>query len=160
MTKLPPIANHFGMFMADQKAKEKAKKDRVLPEGVTDKGNSRILSKEQEMNTALAYLLSDVIYQIMYILCDQMQSAGMDLRHETKYRFNELFKAASAFKNKALMVSKDVELLGNDKVFDDYFEDSEWLGNIITMLYNVSRTEPGAQMKIKSFIEQLSAKHK
>lgn len=158
MTKLPPIANNFALFMADQKAKEKAKRDRTLPEGLHDKGNPRVLSEQQTKDTALAYLLSDVIYQIMYNLCEQMQGAGMDLRHESKRRFNELFKSADSFKNKAMMVSRDVSLLGNDKAFDDYFHDSEWLRDVIQILYNRAHVSEDSMVKIRAMLFNMPQK--
>ncbi len=156
--KLPPIAQHFGQFMADQEAIQRAKKERKLPEGIQDKGLDRILSEQQIKETSLAYLLTDVIYQIMFQLCEQMQRGGMDLRHETKRRFNDLFKAAESFRDKAMRIAKDIELLDNDKVFDDYFQDADWMAEVIRILYQRACVSDDAKLRIRSLLFNLPQK--
>lgn len=106
----------------------------------------------------MAYLLSDVIYQIMFDLCEQLQSGGTDLRHESKYRFNDLFKAAQNFRDKALRISRDVTVLKKDQAFDDFFEDSEWLRETIELLFNRVLATEDAKVRIKALLFNLPGK--
>lgn len=124
MSDVPSIVNHFTIYLADQMEKDKSLKERRLPEGLKSKPNS-IISPECNKDVALAYLLSDVIYTLMWDVCRQLQESGSDLRFETKRKFNELFRAAKLFKDKASAMSKDFELLGNSGSYDELFEDSE-----------------------------------
>lgn len=97
---------------------------RISPRFLKAKPNFK-MSPECNKDVALAYLLSDVIYTLMWDVCRQLQESGSDLRFESKGKFNDLFKAAKGFRDKAAMLSKDFELLGDTKSFDELFEDSE-----------------------------------
>ncbi len=124
MSDVPSIVNHFTIYLADQMEKDRSLKEKRLPEGLKSKPNFR-LSPECSKDVALAYLLSDVIYTLMWDVCRQLQESGSDLRFETKRKFNELFRAAKLFKDKASAMSKDFELLNNSGSYDELFEDSE-----------------------------------
>lgn len=156
---MPPITKHFAIYMAQQSEKERSQRERRLPDNLPVRHREQpITSKQQEM-TALAYLLSDVIYQIMFDLCEQMQSGGTDLRHETKYRFNDMFKAAKLFRDKAKRISNDITLLKNcDSVFDDFFEDSEWICDVIKILYNRVQVSDEARVKIRAMLFNMPEK--
>lgn len=152
---MPPIAKHFSHYMAVQSEKERSQRERRLPDNLPVRHSEQpITSKQQEM-TALAYLLSDVIYQIMFDLCEQLQSGGTDLRHESKYRFNELFKAAQNFRDKALRISRDVAVMKSDRAFDDFFEDSEWLRGTIELLFNRALATADAKVRIHALLFNL-----
>ena len=79
--KLPPIAKHFALYMAQQAERERSQRERRLPDNLPVRHNEPPITEKQKEMTALAYLLADVIYQIMFDLCEQMQSGGADLRH-------------------------------------------------------------------------------
>lgn len=91
----------------------------------------------------------------MFDLCEQMQSGGADLRHESKYRFNELFKAAQNFRDRASRVSRDVAVMKSDRAFDDFFEDSEWLRETIELLFNRALATEDAKVRIQALLFNL-----
>lgn len=124
MNDVPPIVDHFSIYLADQMEKDKSLKERRLPEGLKAKPNFK-MSPECNKDVALAYLLSDVIYTLMWDVCKQLQESGSDLRFETKRKFNDLFKSAKAFRDTASRLSKDFELLKDPSSYDELFEDSE-----------------------------------
>ena len=152
---LPPIAKHFSHYIAVQSEKERSQRDKRLPENLPTLHSEQPITKKQQEETALAYLLSDVIYQIMFDLCEQLQSGGADLRHESKYRFNELFKAAQNFRDRASRVSRDVAVMKSDRAFDDFFEDSEWLRETIELLFNRALATADAKVRIHALLFNL-----
>lgn len=152
---MPPITKHFSLYMAQQSEKERSQRDKRLPENLPTLHSEQPITKKQQEMTALAYLLSDVIYQIMFDLCEQMQSGGTDLRHESKYRFNEMFKAAQNFRDRASRVSRDVAVMKSDRAFDDFFEDSEWLRGTIELLFNRALATEDAKVRIQALLFNL-----
>ena len=157
-SNMPPIAKHFSHYMAVQSEKERAKSEKRLPENLPTLHSEPPITEKQKEMTALAYLLADVIYQIMFDLCEQLQSGGTDLRHESKYRFNELFKAAQNFRDRASRVSRDVAVMKSDRAFDDFFEDSEWLRETIELLFNRVLATEDAKVRIKALLFNLPEK--
>lgn len=153
--KLPPIAKHFALYMAQQAERERSQRERRLPDNLPVRHSEPPITEKQKETTALAYLLADVIYQIMFDLCEQMQSGGSDLRHESKYRFNELFKAAQNFRDRASRVSQDVAVMKSDRAFDDFFEDSEWLRETIELLFNRALATEDAKVRIQALLFNL-----
>ena len=158
--KLPPIAKHFAIYMADQSEIQKAMKEKRLPEKLTPIKPPYPFTKKQEYDVALAYLLSDVVYQIMFDLTKDFLLSSGDLRHKSKHRFNEFFKAAQLFKDKASVLSKDIDDLQNrDSIFEDYFEDSSWLRETIELLFNRAIVSEDNRNRIKALLFNLPEKN-
>lgn len=135
-----------------------ARSERRLPTNLSDLGIPSLITKEQEESTALAYLLTDVVYQIMFDMCEVMQRQGSDLRHETKRRFNEFFRSASDFMNKSVRVSRDISLLSNtDVAIDSFTSDSDWLKDVVCCIFHKYVASPDASFKDKvmSMVQKL-----
>ena len=157
---MPPIAKHFAIYMADQSEIQKAKSEKILPEKMMVRKSTYPITKQQQKDTALAYLLTDVVYQIMFDLCEEFLKSGADLRHDSKRRFNEFFKAAQLLRDKASRLSQDISDLDNsEKAFEDYFEDSSWLRETIGILFKKASVSEENRVRIRSLIFNLPDKN-
>lgn len=156
---IPPIAKHFAIYMADQSEIQKAKSEKILPEKMIVRKSTYPITKQQK-NIALAYLLTDVVYQIMFDLCEEFLKSGADLRHDSKRRFNEFFKSAQLLRDKASRLSRDISDLDNsEQAFEDYFEDSSWLRETIEMLFKKASVSEDNRIRIRSLIFNLPDKN-
>lgn len=157
---MPPIAKHFAIYMADQSEIQKAKSEKTLPEKMMVRKPVYPITKKQQKDTALAYLLTDVVYQIMFDLCEEFLKSGADLRHDSKRRFNEFFKAAQLLRDKAASrLSRDISDLDNsEQAFEDYFEDSSWLRETIDILFKKASVSEENRVRIRSLIFNLPDK--
>lgn len=154
---IPPIVTHHSLFLTAQKdadEKQKARKEGRLPENLTPFHRGAELPGKCGEQTAIIYLLTDVLYQALFDLCGQMQEYGVDLRHETKRRFNDLFKAARLFQSASNRANFEVFKL-SEQAIDSYFEDVQWLREIIELLYNRSRGSEDAHTRIRALLFNL-----
>lgn len=152
------MKNDVNVFVSKQKELSMAKKEYRLPNDLpcTCRGGSEVITDKDASDTTLAYLLTDVVYQLMFSLCERFQSHGIDLRHVTKRRFNEMFKAAKDFRDKSMRLSQDIELLqDSDSCYDAYFCDSEWLYEVIMLLYQKAKFNDENKLRIRSFLFNL-----
>ena len=87
-----------------------AKRQHRLPENLSAGGDKFTLTKRHAHLTALAYLLADVSYTIMFDLCAELLKHGKDLRHETK-RYNEELEKRNKVNNMFFDENTDADLL-------------------------------------------------
>lgn len=154
---IPPIAIHHSLFLTAQKdaeEKRKARQEGRLPQELTPFRRGAELPETCNSRTAIVYLLTDVLYQILFELCEQMQERGLDFKHDAKRRFNELFRAAKAFRAAANRANLEVFKLSEQTV-ESYFEDTQWFREVIELIYDRSMGTRDAHDRIRALIFNL-----
>lgn len=159
---IPPIVKHHSLFLStqrDNEEKSKARKIGRLPDNLTPYLRDSQVPETANAQTAIAYLLTDVLYQILFELCEQMQKHGLDLKFEAKRRFNDLFRTAKAFRAAASKANEAVFTLREQDI-DNYFNDVIWLREIIELLYDRSMGTTDAHDRIKALLFNLPSPQK
>lgn len=87
-------------------------------------------SKREEALTKLIFQLGDVLYVLMQENLKSMRSKGLDLKHDTKYRFNRLMETLEQSKVACTRFTRDIGAL-DDKQMDQFFIDSDQLRELI-----------------------------
>lgn len=144
--------------MTDAYELSEAKRQHRLPENLSAKGGEFTLTKRHAHLTALAYLLADVSYTIMFDLCTELLKHGKDLRHETKRRLNEFYRAAKQFGDAARRMSSDVADIG-EKATMDYIDDADVLRELIELLYDRLHATDDASVRIRALLFNLPSNH-
>lgn len=90
-------------------------------------------SKREEATTKLIFQLSDVLYVLMQENLKSMRSKGLDLKHDTKYRFNRLMETLEQSKVACTRFTRDIGAL-DDKQMDQFFIDSDQLRELILLI--------------------------
>lgn len=135
-----------------------AKRQHRLPENLSASGDKFTLTKRHAYLTALAYLLADVSYTVMFDLCAELLKHGKDLRHETKRRLNEFYRTAKQFGDAARRVSQDVAGIGENAMLD-YVDDSDVLRELIELLYDRLHATDDAPVRIRALLFNLPSNH-
>lgn len=140
--------------LAVAKEKADAKRERRLPDGLPTTNYGAELSAESSRRTALAFLLADVMYTLLYDVSVEMNSVGREIKHDSKRRFNDLFAAIEKAKTSALRSSKD--LMGfSSEIQNSYVTDAEWLREVVELLYDRSQATDDAHDRIRAIIFNL-----
>lgn len=90
-------------------------------------------SKREEALTKLIFQLGDVLYVLMQENLKSMKSKGLDLKHDTKYRFNRLMETLEQSKVACTRFTRDIGAL-DDKQMDQFFIDSDQLRELILLI--------------------------
>lgn len=93
--------------------------------------------EREEILTDIIFILADVNYQYMIDLETTMNKKGLDLKHESKYRFNNMMRDITQAKKSFLRFTKDVAAL-QEKELDRFLAISDFLAIIIPII--VSKT--------------------
>lgn len=98
-----------------------------------DKIQTIQFSKREEALTKLIFQLADVLYLLMQENIKSMRSKGLDLKHDTKYRFNRLMDTLKKAEIACSRLSRDVGALDDNQV-DQFFIDSDQLRELILLI--------------------------
>lgn len=90
-------------------------------------------SKREEALTKLIFQLGDVLYVLMQENLKSMKIKGLDLKHDTKYRFNRLMETLEQSKVACTRFTRDIGAL-DDKQMDQFFMDSDQLRELILLI--------------------------
>lgn len=143
--------------LADGMELTKAKKEHRLPDNLTTTKPRGDIQDLTRLRTTLAYLLTDVVYTLMTDNCIQMQQMGVDLRHESKRRFNAMFADAERFRNSARRASGDIAMLNEDDILT-YINDSDNLRDNIECMFLISRSSEDAAQRLRfTLLNELNA---
>lgn len=98
-----------------------------------DKIQTIQFSKREEALTKLIFQLADVLYVLMQENIKSMRSKGLDLKHDTKYRFNRIIDTLKKAEIACSRLSRDVEALDDNQV-DQFFIDCDKLRELILLI--------------------------
>lgn len=90
-------------------------------------------SKREEATTKLIFQLSDVLYVLMQENIKSMKSKNLDLKHDTKYRFNRIIDTLKQAEVAYSRLTRDVEALYDNQV-DQFFIDCDKLRELILLI--------------------------
>lgn len=90
-------------------------------------------SKREEATTKLIFQLSDVLYVLMQENIKSMKSRNLDLKHDTKYRFNRIIDTLKQAEVACSRLTRDVEALDDNQV-DQFFMDCDKLRELILLI--------------------------
>lgn len=90
-------------------------------------------SKIEEATTKLIFQLSDVLYVLMQENIKSMKSKNLDLKHDTKYRFNRIIDTLKQAEVACSRLTRDVEALDDNQV-DQFFIDCDKLRELILLI--------------------------
>ena len=90
-------------------------------------------SKREEATTKLIFQLSDVLYILMQENIKSMKSKNLDLKHDTKYRFNRIIDTLKQAEVACSRLTRDVEALDDNQV-DQFFIDCDKLRELILLI--------------------------
>lgn len=90
-------------------------------------------SKREETLTKLIFQLADVLYVLMQENIKSMRSKGLDLKHDTKYRFNRTIDTLKKAEIACSRLSRDVGALDDNQV-DQFFIDCDKLRELILLI--------------------------
>lgn len=90
-------------------------------------------SKREEAITKLIFQLSDVLYVLMQENIKSMKSKNLDLKHDTKYRFNRIIDTLKQAEVACSRLTRDVEALDDNQV-DQFFIDCDKLRELILLI--------------------------
>lgn len=90
-------------------------------------------SKREEATTKLIFQLSDVLYVLMQENIKSMKSRNLDLKHDTKYRFNRIIDTLKQAEVACSRLTRDVEALDDNQV-DQFFIDCDKLRELILLI--------------------------
>ena len=90
-------------------------------------------SKREEATTKLIFQLSDVLYVLMQENIKSMKSKNLDLKHDTKYRFNRIIDTLKQAEVTCSRLTRDVEALDDNQV-DQFFIDCDKLRELILLI--------------------------
>lgn len=90
-------------------------------------------SKREEATTKLIFQLSDVLYVLMQENIKSMKSKNLDLKHDTKYRFNRIIDTLKQAEVACGRLTRDVEALDDNQV-DQFFIDCDKLRELILLI--------------------------
>lgn len=90
-------------------------------------------SKREEALTKLIFQLADVLYVLMQENIKSMRSKGLDLKHDTKYRFNRIIDTLKKAEIACSRLSRDVGALDDNQV-DQFFIDCDKLRELILLI--------------------------
>lgn len=90
-------------------------------------------SKREEATTKLIFQLSDVLYVLMQENIKSMKSRNLDLKHDTKYRFNRIIDTLKQAEVACSRLSRDVGALDDNQV-DQFFIDCDKLRELILLI--------------------------
>ena len=90
-------------------------------------------SKREETLTKLIFQLADVLYVLMQENIKSMRSKGLDLKNDTKYRFNRIIDTLKKAEIACSRLSRDVGSLDDNQV-DQFFIDSDQLRELILLI--------------------------
>ena len=90
-------------------------------------------SKREEATTKLIFQLSDVLYVLMQENIKSMKSKNLDLKHDTRYRFNRIIDTLKQAEVACSRLTRDVEALDDNQV-DQFFIDCDKLRELILLI--------------------------
>lgn len=90
-------------------------------------------SKREEATTKLIFKLSDVLYVLMQENIKSIKSKNLDLKHDTKYRFNRIIDTLKQAEVACSRLTRDVEALDDNQV-DQFFIDGDKLRELILLI--------------------------
>lgn len=90
-------------------------------------------SKREETLTKLIFQLADVLYVLMQENIKSMRSKGLDLKHDTKDRFNRIIDTLKKAEIACSRLSRDVGALDDNQV-DQFFIDCDKLRELILLI--------------------------
>ena len=90
-------------------------------------------SKREEATTKLIFQLSDVLYVLMQENIKSMKSKNLDLKHDTKYRFNRIIDTLKQAEVACSRLTRDVEALDDNQV-DQFFIDCDKLRQLLLLI--------------------------
>lgn len=90
-------------------------------------------SKREEATTKLIFQLSGVLYVLMQENIKSMKSKNLDLKHDTKYRFNRIIDTLKQAEVACSRLTRDVEALDDNQV-DQFFIDCDKLRELILLI--------------------------
>lgn len=111
-------------------------------------------SKREEALTKLIFQLGDILYVLMQENLKSMKSRGLDLKHDTKYRFNRLMETLEQSKVACTRFTKDLGAL-DDKQMDQFFIDSDQLRELILLISDRIMGNENNYDTIKGMLEPL-----
>lgn len=83
--------------------------------------------------TNLLWLLGDVMQILMSDNLETLKAKSLTLRHETKYRYNQMLEVQEKARKAFLRFTKDVAELKDEQIYQ-YISDSELMRNFILLL--------------------------
>lgn len=131
--------------------KASARQEHRLPEGLPTTKPGVELSNETTRNATLAFLLTDIVYTLLFDTTVEMQSKGRDIKHDSRRRFNQFFADIERAKTSTLRASRDVQHL-NEAMQEYYINDSDWLREVLELIYDRSKATPDAKDRIKAVL--------
>lgn len=90
-------------------------------------------SKREEATIKLIFQLSDVLYVLMQENIKSIKSKNLDLKHDTKYRFNRIIDTLKQAEVACSRLTRDVEALDDNQV-DQFFIDCDKLRELILLI--------------------------
>lgn len=83
--------------------------------------------------TNLLWLLGDVMQILMSDNLEALKAKRLTLRHETKYRYNQMLEVQEKARKAFLRFTKDIAELNDEQIYQ-YISDSELMRNFILLL--------------------------
>lgn len=133
------------------KEKSDARRECRLPVGLPTTRVGVELSYEATRNTTIAFLLTDIVYTLLFDATVEMQGKGRDIKHDSRRRFNQFFADMERAKTTTLRASRDVQHL-NEAMQEYYINDSDWLREVLELIYDRSKATPDAKDRIKAVL--------
>ena len=96
--------------------------------------NKPVLDLHEAKLTNLIWTLGDIQYMLMEKNIETMKRKNMGLRHDTKYRFNQMIEAKVKAKQAYERFTRDVMGLSEGQL-GQYYEDCNMLRKVILLTY-------------------------
>lgn len=96
--------------------------------------NKPVLDLHEAKLTNLIWVLGDIQYMLMEKNIETMKRKNMGLRHDTRYRFNQMIEAKVKAKLAYERFTRDVMGLSGDQL-GQYYEDCNMLRKMILLTY-------------------------
>lgn len=158
------LDSKFRLFLQGYaQQRELSKRTYLLPEscnfsGVPSLQMNDAIARRLSARASVAFLLVDVTLGIMTDLCLEFSALGAGLQQNTKRRFNDCFKAAKQFKAALLRAGNDVSVVSDD-IADDYFRDSDYLREVVELLYDRTLGNEDTALRVKSLLYNFPTMH-
>lgn len=109
------------------------------------------MTEREGRRLALLFLLSDVGYSLMFDLESSLKAHNMGLKQESKYRFNQMLADMSKAKKSCLRATSGV----GEQAMDNYIEDSDYLREVLELVYDKTLANEENQARIKEMLTGL-----
>lgn len=109
------------------------------------------MKKNDAYRTAIVFLLADTLYSLLFDLTASLGAQGKEMKRETKMRFNQMVNDLNTAKKSCLRATSDVSI----GVMDDYIDSSDFLREVVEVVYEKTLRNEENERKIKEFLAGL-----